>query len=300
MLLSHIIATLFFDVTPKGAVMRIVNAAGRACLVVGEGLVDVESGSGGSLPADPQALYSHWDDLRGWAAGHTGHSTRPYRAELLGPPAPRPRQVFAIGLNYRDHAAESGMDIPETPVVFTKFPASITGPSAVVELPPGSVDFETELVVVLGRESYRVPVSRAWDHVAGLTLGQDLSERELQMKPPSPQFNLGKSYPGFAPMGPELVTADEFPDRDDIGLGCRLNGEQMQKSRTSDMIFSVAEIVAYLSSILPLYAGDVIYTGTPAGVGIGRRPPRFLNAGDELVTFAEGIGSMHTQFTSQR
>ncbi|WP_410575436.1 fumarylacetoacetate hydrolase family protein [Amycolatopsis sp. cmx-4-61] len=152
---------------------------------------------------------------------------------------------------------------------------------------------------MLSRESYRVPASQAWEHVAGLTLGQDLSERELQLKPPTPQFTLGKSYPGFAPMGPQLVTADEFPDRDDIGLGCHLNGEQMQKSRTADMIFSVGEIIAYLSSILPLYAGDVIFTGTPAGIGMARKPARFLSPGDELVTSAEGIGSMRTQFVSQ-
>ncbi|WP_410589293.1 fumarylacetoacetate hydrolase family protein [Amycolatopsis sp. lyj-23] len=190
------------------------------------------------------------------------------------------------------------MDVPDSPVVFTKFPASITGPSAVVELPRGSVDFETELVVVLSRDTYRIPASRAWDHVAGLTLGQDLSERGLQLKPPVPQFNLGKSYPGFAPMGPELVTPDEFPDRDDIGPGCRLNGEQMQKSRTSDMIFPVSEIIAYLSSVVRLYTGDVIFTGTPAGIGMARDPARFLRPGDELVTFAEVIGSMRTRFTS--
>ncbi|WP_103348872.1 fumarylacetoacetate hydrolase family protein [Amycolatopsis sp. CA-128772] len=278
--------------------MRIVNEAGRACLVVDGGLVDVESATGGTLPADPQALYDRWDDLRAWAAGYAEGPTRPYRAELLGPPAPRPRQVFAIGLNYRDHAAESGMDVPDAPLVFTKFPASITGPEAVVDLPRGSVDFETELVVVLGRECYRVSAAGAWDHVAGLTVGQDLSERELQLRPPTPQFNLGKSYPGFAPMGPELVTPDEFPDRDDIGLGCRLNGEQMQKSSTGDMIFPVADIIAHLSSILPLYSGDVVFTGTPAGIGMARRPARFLTAGDELVTFAEGIGSMRTRFTA--
>lgn len=278
--------------------MRIVNTAGRAGIIADGGMIDVESASGGVFPADPQALYDHWGDFLAWADGYTGSPTVPYKVETLGAPAPRPRQVFAIGLNYRDHAAESGMDVPETPMVFTKFPACITGPSAVVSLPKGSVDFETELVVVLGRDSHRVPASRAWDHVAGLTLGQDLSERGLQLKPPAAQFNLGKSYPGFAPMGPELVTADEFADRDDIGLGCLLNGEQMQKSRTSEMIFPVAEIIAYLSSIVPMFAGDVIFTGTPAGIGMARDPKRFLRAGDELMTFAEGIGPMRTQFIS--
>ncbi|MEC3974468.1 fumarylacetoacetate hydrolase family protein [Amycolatopsis sp. H20-H5] len=219
-------------------------------------------------------------------------------AETLGAPAPRPRQVFAIGLNYREHAAESGMDLPTSPVVFTKFPSSITGPASVVSLPAGSVDFETELVVVLGRDAYRVPTAAAWDHVAGLTVGQDLSERQLQLKPPVPQFNLGKSFPGFAPMGPVLVTVDEFADPDDLEIGCLLNGEQMQKSRTSDMIFPVADIIAYLSSILPLYAGDVIFTGTPSGIGMAREPARYLCHGDELVTFAESVGSMRTRFIS--
>ncbi|MFD5830851.1 fumarylacetoacetate hydrolase family protein [Lentzea sp. NPDC060358] len=279
--------------------MRVVNAAGRASLVTADGLVDVESASGGALPAGPQELYEHWDALRAWAADLTGAPVPPRVVRDLGPPAPRPRQVFAIGLNYRDHAAESGVDLPRAPVVFTKFPASITGPSATVTLPQGSVDFETELVVVLGRHAHRVPAARAWDHVAGLTLGQDLSERRLQFTPPTPQFSLAKSYPGFAPIGPELVTPDEFPDRDDIGLGCRLNGELVQQSRTSRMVFSVSEIISYLSSIVPLFAGDVIFTGTPAGIGAARDPARFLAAGDELVTFAEGIGSMHTRFTSE-
>ncbi|WP_394618945.1 fumarylacetoacetate hydrolase family protein [Lentzea sp. JNUCC 0626] len=278
--------------------MRIVNAAGRAGLLADDGLVDVESASKGAFSADPQALLARWDDFRSWAAAYDGGATAPYDEERLEAPAPRPRQVFAIGLNYRDHAAESGMDLPDTPVVFTKFPASITGPSAVVGLPPGTVDFETELVVVLGRDAHRTPAAHAWDHVAGLTIGQDLSERQLQLKPPAPQFSLGKSYPGFAPMGPVLVTPDEFADRDDVVLGCRLNGEEMQKSRTGDMVFSVAELIAYLSAVVPLHAGDVIFTGTPAGIGMARTPARFLRPGDELVTFAEGIGSMRTTFVT--
>ncbi|WNV83011.1 fumarylacetoacetate hydrolase family protein [Umezawaea sp. Da 62-37] len=278
--------------------MRIVNSAGRASVLTDDGLVDIESASGGAFSADPQALFDRWDDLRVWAAAHRGGATAPFEEDRLKAPVPRPRQVFAIGLNYRDHAAESGMALPDTPVVFTKFPACITGPCAAVDLPPGSVDFETELVVVLGRDAHRTPASRAWEHVAGLTVGQDLSERQLQLKPPVPQFSLGKSYPGFAPMGPALVTPDEFPDRDDIVLGCRLNGEQMQNSRTSEMVFPVADLIAYLSSIVPLYAGDVIFTGTPAGIGMARDPARFLRPGDELVTTAEAIGSMRTTFVS--
>lgn len=193
------------------------------------------------------------------------------------------------------------MDLPTTSVVvFTKFPASIAGPYATVELPPGSVDYETELVVVLARACYQVPEARAWDYVAGLTAGQDLSERELQLGPAAPQLCLGKSFPGFAPMGPELVTPDEFDDRDDIGLGCLLNGEQMQLSRTSEMIFGVGRIISYLSSVVRLYAGDVIFTGTPAGTGWARTPKRLLRPGDELVTQVAGIGEMRTVFAAWR
>lgn len=281
--------------------MRFAQVSGRACVVLADGVADVETASRGEFPSDPQRIFDRWPEFLAWARAYTAGPTGPTPdAAELGAPAPRPRQVFAVGLNYRDHAAESKMDIAETPVVFTKFPSSITGPNAVVDLPEGTVDFETELVVVLGRDTYRVPAATAWDHVAGLTVGQDLSERQLQLKPPVPQFNLGKSFPGFAPMGPDLVTVDEFANPDDLEIGCRLNGEQMQKSRTSNMIFPVAEIIAYLSSILPMYAGDVIFTGTPSGIGMARQPARFLRPGDELVTFAEGIGSMRTEFASAR
>jgi len=138
----------------------------------------------------------------------------------------------------------------------------------------------------------------AWRHVAGLTMGQDLSERELQLRPPTPQFSLGKSFPGFSPMGPELVTVDEFDDPDDITIGCTLNGHQMQESSTNNMIFGVPAIIAQLSSTLPLLAGDVIFTGTPAGIGWARKPRILLRPGDELVTTAQIIGSMRNRFVS--
>jgi len=201
--------------------------------------------------------------------------------------------VFAIGLNYREHAAESGFAVPDTlPPVFTKFPTAITGPISTVAMPAGGhTDWEVELVAVIGTRAYRAPAS--WEHVAGLTVGQDLSERITQMTGPAPQFGLGKSFPGFAPMGPCLVTPDEFADPDDLELGCSINGEQMQKGRTRDLIFSVPSLVAKLSAVLPLLPGDVIFTGTPAGVGVGRTPQRFLAPGDKLVSYVEGIGELH-------
>jgi 2-keto-4-pentenoate hydratase/2-oxohepta-3-ene-1,7-dioic acid hydratase in catechol pathway len=278
--------------------MRIVNAAGRLALVTADGVIDVERASDGRFSADIQAVYERWSEFREWAAEVTG-PVEVLDPDTAGAPAPRPRQVFAIGLNYRDHAEEAGMDASATSmVVFTKFPSSITGPAATIELPPGSVDWETELVVVIGRPAYRVSQESAWDHVAGLTLGQDLSERELQLRPPTPQFNLGKSFPGFSPMGPQLVTADEFADPDDIEIGCQLNGQQMQKGRTSNMIFPIPAIIATLSATLPLLAGDVIFTGTPAGIGWAREPRVLLQPGDELVSTAETIGSMRHQFTA--
>jgi 2-keto-4-pentenoate hydratase/2-oxohepta-3-ene-1,7-dioic acid hydratase in catechol pathway len=291
--------------------MRIGNVAGRLVLANGangangDRILDVEAASGGRFSADVQAVYERWAEFRQWAADLPPAAETPAAEtpapEALEAPAPRPRQVFAIGLNYRDHAAEAGLELPTTSlVVFTKFPASITGPFATIDLPSGSVDYEAELVVVLGRTAYQVPAEHAWDYVAGLTMGQDLSEREVQFTPPTPQFSLGKSFPGFAPMGPWLVTPDEFADPDDLELGCLLNGEQLQKSRTSEMVFPVARIISFLSAILPLYPGDVIFTGTPAGIGWVRNPRRLLRAGDELVTFAEQIGSMRNHFAGPR
>lgn len=279
--------------------MRIVNVAGRLGLVAGGGIVDVATASGGRFSARVQDVYDRWSEFRAWARDADGASARPPDDAELGSPAPAPRQVFGIGLNYLDHAEESAMDAPtDSMVVFTKFPSSITGAFAEIALPAGSVDFEAELVVVIGAPAYRVSRDEAWDHVAGLTAGQDISERELQLRPPTPQFSLGKSYPGFAPMGPELVTVDEFEDRDDLELGCTLNGTQMQRSRTKLMIFPVAEIIARLSAVVVLQPGDVIFTGTPSGIGWARDPKVLLQPGDELVTTIQTIGSMRNRFVA--
>lgn len=276
--------------------MRVANVAGRLSLVTAPGeIVDVERASGGRIGADPQAAYARWDELVAFAGtvgpGHPDAVA--LREEELGNPVPRPRQVFAIGLNYAEHAAESKLAVPETPPVFTKFPECLSGPFGQVELPAGGdVDWEVELVAVIGRRAHRVAEDSAWSHIAGLTVGQDLSERRLQLSGPAPQFSLGKSFPGFGPMGPVLVTPDELPNPDDVELGCLVNGEQVQKGRTSEMIFSVPALVARLSAVTPLLPGDVIFTGTPSGVGLGRTPQRYLKPGDELVTYVRHLGEM--------
>lgn len=282
--------------------MRIGNLDGRLTIFVravdSDRAVDVATTSDGRFGPDPQSAYDDWDALRAWASS-ARLDPQPYDASRLGPPVPSPTQVFAIGLNYALHAAESGSPVPEFPPTFTKFRSAITGPDAIVTLPSESVDWEVELVVVIGRRAYEVVEADAWSFVAGVTVGQDLSERVVQRRPPVPQFSLGKSFPGFAPMGPWVVTPDELADRDDLELGCTVNGEQVQLSRTSDLIFSVPALIERLSGILPLLPGDIIYTGTPSGVGMGRTPPRFLAPGDELVSTIEGIGTITTHLVAR-
>jgi 2-keto-4-pentenoate hydratase/2-oxohepta-3-ene-1,7-dioic acid hydratase in catechol pathway len=274
--------------------MRIANVNGRLTILGERGGIDVEKASNGRFKADPQAAYEEWPAFREWAKSAAGASAAPVAEGSLESPAPRPRQVFGIGLNYRDHAAEANLAVPERPATFTKFPSCITGPYAEVALPSGAVDWEVELVVVIGARAYRVPETNGWDHVAGLAVGQDLSERVVQWGAGG-QFSLGKSFPGFGPIGPHLVTPDELTKRDDLALRCTVNGEVVQQSRTSEMVFNVPRLVAELSAILPLLPGDVIFTGTPAGVGAVRKPPRFLKPGDVVESTIEGIGTIRNR-----
>jgi 2,4-didehydro-3-deoxy-L-rhamnonate hydrolase len=282
--------------------MRLVNLDGQLQLSTPGGLVDVATASRGRFSGDPHAIYDRWAEFLAWYAEH-GRGLAPTDAgdvdpARIGPPSPRPRQVFAAGLNYADHAAESGIARPEAPVIFTKFASAITGPVTTVPLPSGSVDWEVELVVVIGRGGRDVPAARAWDAVAGVSVGQDLSERRGQMSGPVPQFSLAKSHRGFAPIGPALVTIDELDDPDDLELGATMNGEVVQHARTSQMLFSVPELVEHLSRTVELCPGDVLFTGTPEGVGVGRTPPRFLQPGDVLRSHVGGIGELVQTFTT--
>lgn len=278
--------------------MRIANLGHRAVLVLDdEHAVDIATASNGRFGPDLAAVYDAWDEVVAWAAALGEAEVVSLDRTVLGPPSPSPRQVFAVGLNYRAHAAESGLDAPTgLPPVFTKYVSSFTGPDSVIALPAGNVDWEIELVVVIGREAHHVAEPDAWAHVAGLTAGQDLSERISQLRGPAPQFGLAKSFPGFSPQGPWLVTPDELADPDDLELGCAIDGEQVQKARTRDLIFPVPRLIAELSRVVTLHPGDVIFTGTPAGVGMGREPQRFLRAGEALHSWVEGIGDLHQHF----
>ena len=186
------------------------------------------------------------------------------------------------------------MEVPAVPATFTKFPASLAGPFDDVPVVSTTVDWEVELVVVIGTRADRVAEADAWSHVAGLTIGQDISDRHLQFAAGA-QFSLGKSHRGFGPMGPWVVTVDEVPDPDDLALGCSVDGETVQDARTSDLIFGVPQLIAELSAVLPLLPGDVIFTGTPAGVGIARQPATFLAPGQVLETWIEGIGTIRNR-----
>lgn len=278
--------------------MRIANLANRLVLIAGDRAVDVERASGGRFGPDVQGVYSVFDEFKAWASGAALPAGEAFDPADLGSPAPAPRQLFAIGLNYRAHAEESGFAAPPSPAVFTKFVSSIAGPYTEVTMPEGHVDWEVELVAVVGKPARRVDQAHGWEHVAGLTVGQDISERVLQLVGSAPQFSLGKSFPGFAPMGPWLVTPDEFANPDDLEIGCTIDGEQMQHARTSQMIFSVPALIESLSGVLPLYPGDVIFAGTPAGVGLGRNPQRWLQPGEVLTSTIEGIGSLRQTFVT--
>lgn len=279
--------------------MRLGVIDGRAVVVRGDRAADVRWASKGRLPTDPMPLLEEWPRLCEWAAGLAdGAYDIPVEPTALGAPVPRPRQVFAIALNYPPHAAEAGFTPPGEPLVFTKFPACVAGPHTTVALPMGKVDWEAELVAVIGRETYRASEDRAWEAVAGLTVGQDLSERVTQLRGEPAQFSLGKSFPGFGPTGPVLVTPDEFDDPDDLEITGLLNGEAVQHDRTKSMIFPVPELVARLSSVVPLFPGDLVFTGTPAGVGNRMDPPRYLTEDDELVSRVEGIGEIRQRFTA--
>jgi 2-keto-4-pentenoate hydratase/2-oxohepta-3-ene-1,7-dioic acid hydratase in catechol pathway len=202
--------------------------------------------------------------------------------------------VFGIGVNYADHAAEAGMISPDDPMVFGKFASCIAAPGDPLVVAVPTVDWEAELVVVIGAARRHLTPEDAWSAVAGLTIGQDISDRALQMAGHNPQFGLAKSRPGYGPIGPWVVTPDEFDDPSDLGISCTVNGEVVQDSRTSHMIHGVAAVVSYLSGIVDLFPGDAIFTGTPAGVGFTRQPPRYLSPGDVLVSSIQGIGELRT------
>lgn len=270
---------------------RLLNVDGRAALESSGRWYDLATVSGDASLADPLEAVSRTVELHALNGELSGMTAGGDVADtVLGAPVPRPRQVFAIGLNYREHAGESGMEVPPAPLTFAKFTSCITGPTSDVPLSGDFVDWEAEIVAVIGTESSHVAAENGWSAVAGLTLGQDISDRVVQFTGAPPQFGLGKSFAAYGPTGPALVSLDSFEDVDDIGFWCDVAGERMQDARTTELIFSIPVLVAYLSSICTLYPGDLIFTGTPSGIGASRG--RFLAVGEEIVTGADVIGEL--------
>lgn len=228
------------------------------------------------------------------AAAHAlaaGMTKGPFVTGTLQAPVPNPDKVFCIGLNYRDHAIETNSPIPSEPVVFNKFTQTVIGPDEAVILPKVSkdVDYEAELVVIIGKQGKNISKANAFSYVAGYTVGNDISARDWQKGRPGGQWLLGKTPDTFAPTGPYLVTSDEV-DPHNIKIGLRLNGETVQNSSTKELIFGVDEIIAHVSQLITLKPGDLIFTGTPPGVGAARTPPLFLKAGDKMEVEIENVG----------
>ncbi len=211
---------------------------------------------------------------------------------MLQAPLKNPPRVFAIGLNYRDHAIESKMALPKVPVVFFKMNTAIIGPGQDIVLPKNSTqpDYEAELAFVIGKGGYRIPASAWREHVFGYTIVNDVSARDVQLS--TSQWSLGKSFPTFCPMGPAIVTADEIANPHELAISLSINGETLQNSNTRELIFKIPDLIEYISSITPLLPGDVVSTGTPSGVGMGRTPQRWLKPGDIVTVSIEGLGSL--------
>lgn len=283
--------------------MKLANVEGRACITTDTGGVDLADASAGEFSSLVDDLIPMLSEVDAWVSRaaptlDADLSTTALLGQLerLGPPVTRPVQVFAIGLNYADHADETGLELPSQPMVFTKWTSSLAGPGAVVTLPADTVDWEVELVAVVGRGGRNIGAADALDHLAGYCIGQDISERRLQMVSTPAQFSLAKSLQNFSPIGPWLTTLDEVPDPMDLAISCRRDDEVLQQSRTSHLIFDVPTLVEYLSARVELLPGDVIFTGTPDGVGVGRRPRMFIEPGWTITSEIEGLGAMRTAF----
>ncbi|MGA2898070.1 MAG: fumarylacetoacetate hydrolase family protein [Acidobacteriaceae bacterium] len=220
------------------------------------------------------------------------------KVRLLAP-VPNPPRIFGIGVNYAEHAAESGTRMRDVPTVFMVLSSAVVGPGAEVVLPPNSaaVDYEAELAVVIGKAGHRIAASEWEEHVFGYTMMNDVSARDVQLA--TSQWSLAKSFPTFAPMGPWIVSKDEIADPHRLGISLTIGGEKLQDSNTSQMIYKVPALIEYLSGIVPLEVGDVISTGTPAGVGMGRTPQRWLKAGEEMIIAIEGIGELRNPVVAE-
>jgi 2-keto-4-pentenoate hydratase/2-oxohepta-3-ene-1,7-dioic acid hydratase in catechol pathway len=273
---------------------RLANIEGRAALVSGDAYYDLENISNGNFSGDPMQALERLSELSALGAQLDNFEPSGQLADVeLGPPIPNPKNCYAVGLNYRNHAEESNMDIPPVPMVFTKHTSCISGPTANIEMRSDYVDYEAELVAVIGNPGKDIARDDAWQHVAGLCVGQDISDRPMQFSAAPPQFNLGKSFDTFGPIGPVLTSLDSLDDYHSMEIQCDVSGELRQKDNVDDLIFDIPFIISYLSEIVTLNTGDVIFTGTPAGVGV--IDGKYLRDGEILTTSIAGLGTLRNR-----
>ena len=270
---------------------KLVNINNRSALLKDNNYYDLETISNGDISSNSIKSISSVEKLSAlYQKLDTFIPTGSIDDVKLDAPVKGSKNCFAVGLNYKNHAEESGMEIPAFPMIFTKHTTCIVGPNSNIELKSDIVDYEAELVAIIGKSGKNISKDNAWDHVAGLTVGQDISDRAVQFHATPPQFNLGKSFDTFGPIGPILVSPDFFENKNALELECYVNDELRQQDNTQDFIFDIPYIISYISEFLTLHTGDIIFTGTPAGVGATQG--KLLKDGDIITTSIKGIGSI--------
>ena len=278
--------------------MRLGNVAGRASVIVDDRVIDVEKATNGALSSDPMILVDMENHPK-LATLSPDDDSPIFDESKLGPPVPKPPKIIAIALNYRSHAEEANKAIPTEPHVMTKFPTCVTGPyDDILMHDLEMVDYEIELVLAIGKKGLRISESEAWGHIAGMMVGNDVSDRNEQFRLPIKQFSMAKSYDRFGPIGPVMVTPDEVPDQNGMAVSLSVDGDTRQEAHTSDFIFSVPDLLVWLSRYVTLEVGDLIFTGTPGGVGDSMEPPTYLRNGQIVEAKIEGIGSIRNRFVS--
>ncbi len=284
--------------------MRFANLQGRGVIVVAgsdgtDHAIDIERVTDGHLTNDPMVYtdLAHHGEIAAAVASTAPAEWPVLDLALLGAPVPRPPKGLGVGLNYRTHAIESGREFPTEPHFFGKTNNCVAGPFDDVVAPSGrhEIDFEAEVVIAFGRTCKHATLDDAWSYIAGVTAGQDISDRGEQFRLPIKQFTIAKSYDTFGPIGPFLVTPDSFPDRDALDLTGVVSGEVMQSANTSDLIFSIPALIAWLTRFMTFGPGDLVWTGTPGGVGEARSPQRYLLDGDVIETTVSGVGTMRNR-----
>ena len=279
-------------------------AGPRAALQTGDSFLDIHA-TDANLPGNVRQLLEGGPEILSAVAAlgnRPGAVKVPAAQVKYHAPIADPRKIICVGLNYKDHAAESGSPIPKEPILFSKYPTALIGHGETIVLPRVSqeVDYEAEFVIVIGKKGRHLTLANAMEHVAGYSVGHDVSARDWQLRKDGKQWMVGKTFDTFAPMGPVLVTKDEVKDPQNLPIRLKLNGQVMQNSSTSQMIFGVAELLVYLSQVFTLEPGDLIYTGTPPGVGVARKPPVYMKDGDVVEVEIEGLGVLRNPVVQEK